>query len=505
MKKLPIGISSFEEIRTEGYYYVDKTHFVKKLVDEGKYYFLSRPRRFGKSLFVDTLKSAFEGKRELFTGLYLENNWNWNQNYPVVRISFDQGKIRSSNELEEYIKADIKFWSKIYEIDITEKIYYKSFFELVYKIYQKTRKKVVLLVDEYDKPILDNIEKKETAAEIREVLKGFYQTIKGIDQYLKFVFITGISKFAKISLFSGLNQLEDISLNQEYGDLCGYTEKELLLTFGERIKEQEIEGIRNWYNGYWWLSSKIYNPFDVLLYLKNKSYSSYWYETGNPEVLIKLIKHNKYEIPNLELMLSEEDLNRVDVDKISIEALMFQTGYLTIHKVKEEYSRKFYKLKFPNKEVQISFNENLLREFLKDWKGEDSEINPLRKALENFDTQEIEFRINKLLENIPYDLYGNDEKSIKSFLYVYLYSTGFECNAELHTKLGRIDIILKTPNKKIYIFEIKIDKDEEKALKQIKNKEYYAKYTLEENVIICGMNFNTKKRKMYYMWETIYR
>ncbi len=242
-----------------------------------------------------------------------------------------------------------------------------------------------------------------------------------------------------------------------------------------------------------------------MLYLKNKSYSSYWYETGNPKVLIKLIKHNKYEIPNLELMLSEEDLNRVDIDKISIEALMFQTGYLTIHKVKEEYSRKFYKLKFPNKEVQISFNENLLREFLKDWKGEDSEINPLRKALENFDTQEIEFRINKLVENIPYDLYRNDEKSIKSFLYVYLYSTGFDCNAELHTKLGRIDIILKTPNKKIYIFEIKIDKDEEKALKQIKNKEYYAKYTLEKNVIICGMNFNTKKRKMYYMWETIYR
>ncbi len=200
-------------------------------------------------------------------------------------------------------------------------------------------------------------------------------------------------------------------------------------------------------------------------------------------------------MPNLELMVSEEDLNRVDVEKISIEALMYQTGYLTIDYEKEEYDRKFYKLRYPNKEVQISFNENLLREFVREWKGEDSEINPLRRALENCDFQEIEYMINKLLENIPYDLYGSEEKSIKSFLYVYLYSTGFECNAELHTKLGRIDIILKTPNKKIYIFEIKVGRDEEKAIEQIRDKEYYCKYMYEGDVIICGMNFNTKKKK----------
>ncbi len=208
-------------------------------------------------------------------------------------------------------------------------------------------------------------------------------------------------------------------------------------------------------------------------------------------------------MPNLELMVSEEDLNRVDVEKISIEALMYQTGYLTIDYEKEEYDRKFYKLRYPNKEVQISFNENLLREFVREWKGEDSEINPLRRALENCDFQEIEYMINKLLENIPYDLYGNDEKSINSFLYVYLYSTGFECNAELHTKLGRIDIILRTPNKRVYIFEIKVGRDKEKAIEQIREKEYYGKYVLEEKVIICGMNFDTKKRKMNYKWEKI--
>ncbi len=504
MKRLPIGISSFEKIRTGGYYYVDKTSFVKKLVEGGEYYFLSRPRRFGKSLFVDTLRCAFEGKKELFEGLYLEKKWNWGEKYPVVRFSFDGGKVENKEEMKRYIKSIIKFWSKNYEVEIEEELYYSMLSELIYKINKKTGKKVVLLIDEYDKPILDNIEKSGIAEEIREVLKGFYQTIKGLDQYLRFVFITGISKFAKVSLFSGLNQLRDISLSKEYGDICGYTERELEEVFGEIIEsEKELLEIREWYNGYWWLGSKIYNPFDVLLYFQERKKSSYWYETGNPEVLIKLIREKKYEMPNVELMMSEEDLNRVDVEKISIEALMFQTGYLTIDKVKEEYDRNFYKLRYPNKEVQISFNENVLREFVREWRGEDSEINPIRKALENVDLEEIEYMINRLLENIPYDLYGSDEKSIKSFLYVYLYSTGFECNAELHTKLGRIDIMVRTPNRKIYIFEVKVGKDEEKAIEQIRDREYYGKYALEGEVIICGMNFDMKKRKMNYRWEKL--
>ncbi len=249
------------EIRTGGYYYVDKTKYVKNLMEGGKYYFLSRPRRFGKSLFVDTLRCAFEGKKELFEGLYLENNWDWKEKYPVVRIAFDEGKVESKEELKEYIISCVNFYARRHRIRLMERLYFKKFSELIMSINEKSEKKVVLLVDEYDKPILDNIEKVGLANEIREVLKGFYQTIKGLDKYLKFVFITGISKFAKVSLFSGLNQLRDISLSKEYGDICGYTERELEDVFGEIIEsEEEFLEIREWYNGYWWLSSKIYNP-----------------------------------------------------------------------------------------------------------------------------------------------------------------------------------------------------------------------------------------------------
>ncbi len=359
------------EIRTGGYYYVEnwgtptpKTHFVKKLEEEGKYYFLSRPRRFGKSLFVDTLRCAFEGKKELFEGLYLEKKWNWGEKYPVVRFSFDGGKVENKEEMKRYIKSIIKFWSKNYEVEIEEELYYSMLSELIYKINKKTGKKVVLLIDEYDKPILDNIEKSGIAEEIREVLKGFYQTIKGLDQYLRFVFITGISKFAKVSLFSGLNQLRDISLSKEYGDICGYTEEELLKVFGELIEgKEELEKIREWYNGYYWLGSRIYNPFDVLLYMENRVYRSYWFKTGNPgegdptpEFLVKVMREKGYYIPNLEEVVVDDNvLDMFDIEEIRIEALLFQTGYLTIKEMIEEDWLE-YRLCYPNKEVKVALN-----------------------------------------------------------------------------------------------------------------------------------------------------
>ncbi len=501
MKKLPIGISSFEEIRTEGYYYVDKTHFVKKLVDEGKYYFLSRPRRFGKSLFVDTLKSAFEGKKELFTGLYLENNWNWNQNYPVVRFSFDGGKVENKQEMKKYINSIIRFWSRNYEVEIEEKLYYSMLTELIYKIYKKTGKKVVLLIDEYDKPILDNIEKKEIAEEIREVLKGFYQTIKGLDQYLKFVFITGISKFAKISLFSGLNQLEDISLISEYGDICGYTEEELLKVFGGLIKgDKELEKIREWYNGYCWLASKIYNPFDILLYLKSKRFVPYWYKTGTPELLIKLIKQNNYDISGIDnIEIIESALDKFDIDQISIEALMFQTGYLTIHTYKDTLTERKYKLRFPNKEVEYSFGITILSQLMKVDKIDlelSSKSEELQNALINENLEKLKDLLESLLRSISYEWYDRSEKSFGSAVYGFLYSTGFECITEKHTNKGRMDLLVITPNKKKYIFELKIVSQDQKgkSIQQVIQKEYHK--GIEEAHII-GIEFNPQTRNFF--------
>ncbi|GIX42955.1 MAG: hypothetical protein KatS3mg129_2688 [Leptospiraceae bacterium] len=259
--KLPIGIQSFEVIRTGNYYYVDKTKFVWKLVNDGKYYFLSRPRRFGKSLFIDTLKQAFLGRKELFRGLYLEDRWDWEKKYPVIHIDFGGGLVKDSNDLEEWIKEILISNYKEYqieqdiEIDINkkEKDIRLLFKNLIIKLYKNSNSEVVVLIDEYDKPILDRIEDKEEAIKIREVLKNFYSVLKPLDRYLKFVILTGVSKFSKVSLFSGLNQLRDITLSEEYATICGYTQEELEEVFKEELRGEDREEIRRWYNGYSWL------------------------------------------------------------------------------------------------------------------------------------------------------------------------------------------------------------------------------------------------------------
>ncbi|NPA49256.1 MAG: AAA family ATPase, partial [Thermodesulfobacteria bacterium] len=334
MKKLPIGIQSFEVIRTEGYYYVDKTPFVKKLVDEGKYYFLSRPRRFGKSLFLDTLRQAFLARRELFKDLFLENHWDWSVKYPVIYISFGAGVIKNPEHLNLRINEIFQNHGKLYGVNLKYRTPEGRFEELIILLKEKYRKKVVVLVDEYDKPILDNIEKKETAIEIRESLKNLYSVIKDADPYLKFVFITGVTKFSKVSLFSGLNNLKDITIHPEYATICGYTQSEFEHVFADRLKGLDLEEVKRWYNGYSWLGEPVYNPFDILLFLDFREFRPFWFETGTPTFLIKLLIEKKYFIPELEnLEVGEELIESFDVDTIRPETLLFQTGYLTIDRV----------------------------------------------------------------------------------------------------------------------------------------------------------------------------
>ncbi|WP_456370652.1 ATP-binding protein, partial [Thermodesulfatator atlanticus] len=258
MKKLPVGIQSFVEIRTEGYYYVDKTPFVRKLVDQGKYFFLSRPRRFGKSLFLDTLRQAFLGKRELFRGLFLEENWDWSKKYPVIYISFGAGVIRSRDELVETFFSILRRHANRYQISYHEKLPNKRFEELILCLSEKYNQKVVVLIDEYDKPILDNIDKPELAAEIREELKNFYSVLKDADPYLKFCFLTGVTKFSKVSIFSGLNNLKDITIHPGYATICGYTQDEFEKTFADRLEGLDLSEVRRWYNGYSWLGEPVY-------------------------------------------------------------------------------------------------------------------------------------------------------------------------------------------------------------------------------------------------------
>jgi hypothetical protein len=304
MKKLlPIGISDFKKLREGGYVYVDKTEYIYRLIKEGSgYYFLSRPRRFGKSLLLSTIEYLFKGERELYKGLYIEEKWNWEEKYPVVRIDFAKDIVKK----EDYKKRVIQELEKNYiNNEIEQRIEKEEdevglFEKLIISIYRKYSKQVVILIDEYDKPILDVIEDKKEAEEVRKELKALYSTLKGLDRYIRFVLITGVSKFSKVSLFSGLNQLEDISLSKEYGNICGYTQEELEIYFKEYLEGVNLEEVREWYNGYNFLGEKVYNPFDILLYLRNREFDNYWYKTGNTNFLIKLIKEREYNVSELE-------------------------------------------------------------------------------------------------------------------------------------------------------------------------------------------------------------
>ncbi|HIP12662.1 MAG TPA: hypothetical protein EYG73_08085, partial [Arcobacter sp.] len=331
MKNLPIGIQTFAKIRDkkENYIYIDKTDLALNLITSSGYYFLSRPRRFGKSLFLDTLKDIFEGKKELFEGLYIYDKWDWETTYPVIKISFGAGVIEDRADLDKRIFNIIKTNQEKLEIECDDiEDSRECFLQLIRLAYKKYNQKVVILIDEYDKPILDNITDKELSKEIRDRLKNIYSVIKDSDQYIKFAFLTGVSKFSKVSLFSGLNNLEDISLDARYATICGYTHSDVKETFSERLDGVDLDELKRWYNGYNFLGEGVYNPFDILLFFsKGQLYRHYWFETGSPAFLIEILKEQKYYLPNLEnIYMSETDLSSFDVDDIKLETLLFQTG-----------------------------------------------------------------------------------------------------------------------------------------------------------------------------------
>lgn len=512
-KKYPIGIQSFEKIRTENFYYVDKTRFVEELVNEGTYYFLSRPRRFGKSLFVDTLKQAFLGKKELFQGLYLEKNWDWNKTFPVIHISFGQMVTTSSEVLEKLIYSILNEHAKNYEIDLSESLLERRFYELIVKLSRKFREKVVILIDEYDKPILDRIEEKKVALEIRELLKSFYSVIKDADAYLKFVFITGVSKFSKVSLFSGLNQLQDISLNPKYATICGYTQEELEKVFGKEIKEDELEKIKCWYNGYSFCGEPVYNPFDVLLYLSERQFRPYWFETGTPSFLIKLLLNKKFFLPELEnLIATERLLGSLDIDFIEPENLLFQTGYLTIKNYEPSTKGLVYYLGYPNKEVKISLNEYLVAYYSQQSAEIERLGENLRRSLQKGEVQSFEKVLKSLFSGIPYEwLKKNNiaeyEGYYASVVYSFLVGTGLEVVAEDYTSRGRIDLTVKIEDK-AYVVEFKVVEEEgesPKALEVIKNRGYGEKYLGKmKEVYLVGIDFSKENRNILrFEWEKV--
>jgi hypothetical protein len=498
MKKLSVGISDFKELIQGNYIYVDKTEYIYKLINSGKYYFLSRPRRFGKSLLISTLEYLFKGEEELFKGLYIQDKFNWEEVYPVIRIDFSKDILKK----EDYKKRVIQELEKNYinnGIEMLEKGEDEiSLFEkLIITIYKSYGKQVVVLVDEYDKPILDLIEYIKQAQNIRKQLKAFYSVLKGLDKYIRFVLITGVSKFSKVSLFSGLNQLEDISLNKEYGNICGYTQKELELYFKDYLDNLNLEEIKEWYNGYYFLQDTLYNPFDMLLYLKNKVLRNYWYETGKSEFLFKLLKTRNYELPYLnKLYYTSDILDKFDIEHISIEALMFQTGYLTIKEVKTIESEEMYLLDYPNKEVRQSFNRDLVFYITKSYHTD--RIYNLKIAIINEEIEKIKEQIEIFINSISYNILRN-EYVYQAAIYGLIYSTGFNVIIEDNTSKGRIDLTILLNKSIAYIIEFKVLKDEKekgKALKQIKEKEYYKKYLNYDKIYIIGIELDKTKKQI---------
>ncbi len=504
-KKLPIGIQSFKEIRSGPYYYVDKTPFVARLVDEGKYYFLCRPRRFGKSLFLDTLKQAFLGRRELFEGLYLERNWDWGKSYPVIHLDFAGGVVKEARELEDWILHQLKLNQKNLSIKCEDTHDYRTCFEeLIIRAYEAYQEKVVVLIDEYDKPILDCIEERERARKLRDILKNLYSVLKPLDSYLRFVFITGVSKFSKVSLFSGLNQLQDITLSPRYATICGYTQEELEGVFSEELEGEDLEAIRCWYNGYSFCGESVYNPFDVLLYLSERKFRAYWFETGTPTFLVKLLMERGFYLPRMEgFRASERLLGSFDVDHIEPETLLFQAGYLTVKKCENTIRGVLYHLGYPNKEVKVSLNEYLFV-CLTEVRGDEEEelIGGAEEALREGRLEDFKRILRSLFAGIPYEWHKKAELSryegyYASVVYSFLVGTGLEVIAEDYTSKGRIDLTIKVEDK-VYIIEFKVmEGDEARALEVLRSKEYEEKYRAQAGEIyLVGIDFDLKERNI---------
>ena len=505
-KKLPIGIQTLREIRQDDCYYVDKTPLALQLVQQGKYFFLSRPRRFGKSLFLDTLKELFEGHAALFKGLYAERHWNWSVKYPVLRFSFGGGVLGSVEDLQQSLHAQLARHEESCGLPQKYPDARKRFIELIQHLATTTGQRVVVLVDEYDKPILDRIEDPQRAQQIREVLKDFYSVIKDSDAYIRFAFLTGVSKFSKVSLFSGLNNLQDITLDERYSAICGYTDEDVDSVFAPELPGLDREEIRRWYNGYNWLGTSVYNPFDLLLLFDKRKFHPYWFETGTPTFLLKLLGQQRQFIPELgHIVAGERLLSTFDVEHIAIEALLWQTGYLTIDQTQHLFGEYRYRLRYPNREVYQSLHDSLIIA----WSG--AEPNGattlgnkyrLGDLLLARDVAGMRAVFHAFFASIPHDWYRNNpitqyEGFYASVFYSYFAALGLDIVVEDTTNHGRIDMAVRFEGH-TYLFEFKVVElaPEGKALQQLQTKNYADKYRADGPVHLIGVEFSRDSRNI---------
>jgi len=504
--KYPIGIQDFDKIINEGYTYVDKTELIYKLVHEGSYYFLSRPRRFGKSLLMSTLEAYFSGKRELFHGLAIDKfKKEWTV-YPVLHLDLNTGKYDTKDSLFHVLDDFLCKLEATYGTFPSEKALELRFMGLIARIYEKTGKPVVILVDEYDKPLLQSINNKELQDDFRATLKAFYSALKTQDRYIRFALLTGVTKFGKVSVFSDLNNLTDISMDESYDTLCGITEEEMHRYFEESIQkladrydisyEEACARLKKRYDGYHFVEygTGVYNPFSLLSTFRANKFGSFWFETGTPTFLVQLLQRENFYLPDLtQQQVSADMLNSIDAMDRNPIPVIYQSGYLTIKDYDEEF--KVYTLGFPNEEVEEGFANYLLPYYAHTGsEGAPMYVRNFVLALRNGKPEEFMKRMQVLFADTDYKIVGNAELYFQNAFYIVTKLLGFYTEVERTISDGRIDMIVKTKDY-IYIFEFKYDQSADTALQQIEDKGYAKPFATDGRKIVkIGVNFSREHR-----------
>jgi hypothetical protein len=506
MKKLPIGLQTLPRLREKDGIYVDKTQMLHRLIEQGVYYFLSRPRRFGKSLLISTFKELFLGNKVLFEGTWIYDNWDWSKTSPVLHFSCDKIGFRELG-LDVALKSEINKMAKSYQISLVETDLKGQFRELIEQVATK-HGQVVLLIDEYDKPIIDFLEQEPfSQAKVNQgIMREFYSVLKSAEPYLKFFFVTGVSKFSQVSMFSELNNLKDITLHREYATLTGYTERDLEVYFDDYLqkameelnlsREALLKEMGIWYDGFSWDGiNKVYNPFGTLNFLDERRFRNFWFSTGNPKfLLLQMKKHVQFNMENTHT--TGYLLNKYDIDNLDLVPLCFQTGYLTVKYIDPMTEEMI--LDYPNKEVRESMYHFMIDD-ISDAKNSNTglTIKDLNKVFLNNDLEKVKTIINSLLASLPYEVYKKQSEGFYHGLLHLIFSyLGIFIESEPHLSNGRADVVVHTPQY-IYIFEFKFNKNAEDALQQIKDKDYADKYRASAKQIVgIGVNFNKTKKKI---------
>lgn len=507
-KKYPIGIQNFESLRNDGYFYVDKTALIYQLINTGRYFFLSRPRRFGKSLLVSTLEAYFEGKRELFKGLAMERLEKEWVKRPVLHIDLNAQRYNTPESLEHILHATLSYWEKTYGADPSEVGLSLRFQGIIRRAYEKTGHRVAILVDEYDKPMLQAIGNDELQKAFRDILQAFYGALKSMDGYIKFALLTGVTKFGKVSVFSALNNLMDLSMWNNYAALCGITEEELIDNFGEGIdqlareRNMTVEEVRaelkECYDGYHFTEDSvgIYNPFSLLNTFAKRKFGNYWFETGTPTYLVELLRMHHYDLHRMAHVETDADtLNSVDSSSTDPIPVIYQSGYLTIKKYDSRFGT--YHLGFPNREVEEGFMKFLLPFYANTDKVDAPfQIIKFVREVESGDYDAFFRRLQSFFADTPYELVRELELHYQNVLFIVFKLIGFYVKAEYHTSQGRIDLLLQT-DQYVYIMEFKLEGTAEEALRQINEKNYATPFASDPRKLFkIGVNFSNQTRNI---------